>query len=887
MNGGAAEGGWPFVGRERELAEIENGRTGVVLVGQAGIGKSRLLAEAVDRVAPLASRTVRVAATESLAAVPFGAFAGVLASDLDPGAPFAALSRALRSLSGDSELDRAVLAVDDAHLLDDASAGLVLLAAQAGTRVLATIRTGEPVPDAVTRLWKDEYAQRIEVDALGEARVDELLHTALGAPLDARSRHRLFEATEGNLLFVRELVRHARHTGALVELGGVWSWSDSAPIPPSIHDLIDERLRRLSVEVRDVVEVLAVGEPLGRRAVELACTADACDAALAQGVARSDQSGQRDELRLVHPLYAQAVRTALSGERRTQIAGRVAATLLTVGTRRRDDRLRTAVLQLEAGVRGDPRSLDDAAREAGSRGDLALAQRLARAAVEAGGELESTLLLGDILYWAGEHDEVIAMLDNDLPVAATPAQVARATLLVASSLYFGFGRFDEADARLCRAIERVGGEHAPVLIGQRAQLLLFAGRALESIEVGRTVLDEPGAPIDARLRAYSGVLISDAMCGHLAAVEAELPAAMGLVLDAGPDLSIYTSGGVMIATFVTRLFSGELEQIDALVGALRDDAVKRPGDPFVGAWSLLLGRSALAQGRLTEATALLRDAASLLHHQDFRGMLPWTFATLAQALGAAGDADGAHEAVDALMAVLPPGMHHIDIDVELGRAWAASARGERSHARELAEKIGTSLMEAGQVATGALALHDALRLGVEPVVVIDGLDEAAARSEGRVVATFARHAHARAAKDVEALLEVADAFDEAGWRLHAAECAAGASGLAAEKGLRVREREAAVRAATLLAACGAAATPMLETADHRHALGNLTRREHEVALLAARGMSKREIAGMLFLSVRTIGNHINHVYAKLGIGSREELRLVLDVDGRRGPPLSQ
>ena len=66
MNGGAAERGWPFVGREAELAEIEAGQVGVVLVGQAGIGKSRLLAEAVDRVSSAASRTVRVAATESL-----------------------------------------------------------------------------------------------------------------------------------------------------------------------------------------------------------------------------------------------------------------------------------------------------------------------------------------------------------------------------------------------------------------------------------------------------------------------------------------------------------------------------------------------------------------------------------------------------------------------------------------------------------------------------------------------------------------------------------------------------------------------------------------------------------------------------------------------------
>src|SRR5439155_6302344 len=80
-----------------------------------------------------------------------------------------------------------------------------------------------------------------------------------------------------------------------------------------------------------------------------------------------------------------------------------------------------------------------------------------------------------------------------------------------------------------------------------------------------------------------------------------------------------------------------------------------------------------------------------------------------------------------------------------------------------------------------------------------------------------------------------------------------------------------------------AAERVLEVAGHRPALASLTRREQEVALLAAQGMSKREIADTLFLSVRTIGNHINHVYTKLGIGSREELRLALHVAGTEVP----
>src|SRR5206468_6264483 len=274
------------------------------------------------------------------------------------------------------------------------------------------------------------------------------------------------------------------------------------------------------------------------------------------------------------------------------------------------------------------------------------------------------------------------------------------------------------------------------------------------------------------------------------------------------------------------------------------DAVKRPGDPFVGAWSLLLGRSALAQGRIAEAVTRLRNAASLLDHRDFRGMLPWTLGTLAQALGAAGDAVGAAGAVDELLATRPPGMHHIDIDIELGRAWAVAARGVRSHAREIAEKIGRSLLDDGRVALGALALHDALRLGTEPAIVVDGLDHAAAVCEGPVVAAFALHARARRNRDLDGLLDAADAFEAAGWLLHAGECAAGASSVAAAQGLRAREQEAARRAATILAVCGPAVTPMLDALGGRRALGTLTVREQEVALPAASGMAKRGIAAI-------------------------------------------
>ena len=53
--------------------------------------------------------------------------------------------------------------------------------------------------------------------------------------------------------------------------------------------------------------------------------------------------------------------------------------------------------------------------------------------------------------------------------------------------------------------------------------------------------------------------------------------------------------------------------------------------------------------------------------------------------------------------------------------------------------------------------------------------------------------------------------------------------------------------------------------------GQLTFRESEIADLAARGMSNRQIAEHLFISKRTVDAHLDHIYAKLGISSRVEL----------------
>jgi DNA-binding NarL/FixJ family response regulator len=81
------------------------------------------------------------------------------------------------------------------------------------------------------------------------------------------------------------------------------------------------------------------------------------------------------------------------------------------------------------------------------------------------------------------------------------------------------------------------------------------------------------------------------------------------------------------------------------------------------------------------------------------------------------------------------------------------------------------------------------------------------------------------------------------------------------------------RGAELAARCEGALTPGLQTVPDE--LAPLSDRELEIATLAASGLSSAEIANRLVLSTRTVDNHLQHVYQKLGVSSRAELRAAI------------
>jgi predicted ATPase len=213
---------WPLVGRVEELAFVTRALDGggVIVTGAAGVGKSRLAREAAER---SGLSVFWVVATTAARTIPFGAFSALLPVDL-VGASASRVELLIRLSDQLAEqAAQSIVFVDDAHLLDDLSAALLhRMVLDRRVTVVITVRSGEPVPDSVTSLWKEGVLDRLELHPLSELEVSSLVEAALGAPVEHFTRSQLWSTSAGNALFLRELLLHAFDQGAFTETDGVW-----------------------------------------------------------------------------------------------------------------------------------------------------------------------------------------------------------------------------------------------------------------------------------------------------------------------------------------------------------------------------------------------------------------------------------------------------------------------------------------------------------------------------------------------------------------------------------------------------------------------------------------------------------------------------------------
>ncbi|MET8472476.1 AAA family ATPase [Streptomyces sp. NPDC006422] len=887
-----------FVGRNEELAELsaawdaacEQGPAVALVAGEAGIGKSRLLAEFTRSLGPEVRVVGGVCAELGRDALPYAPLLTVLRSLLrvegvTPG-PYRRLARWFPEL-GDSDDDAEggrhrlyeealtliervsadrplVVTVEDLHWADAATCELLGFLARNLTRTgVLLVLTHRPTEAGglLSELARRPGTARLRLAPLGERDVGRQLAGILGTDPDPATVGRVHERSDGNPLFVEALARAGDDT------------------PDDARDLLLDGLRSLRSPARELLRIASVaGERVAHALLAEVAEQDetALDDLLRELVDRSLLVTADDGYAFRHALIRDAVYEDLLPGERARLHARYARAL-------RDG--------------GSPAELAAHARAAGDRAlALPAAWQAADRARRAYAYAEQARLLG----------MVVDLWDPDVPLGVDRIHVL--TLAAEACMLSGdyAHGIEYADAGLAAMDERSDPERAALLLEHRGRLrhrLDTSGaddweRALELLPAGSTqrgrllgvlamgLLPEAdlarasfeealaiGRATGDAMVTVRGLLGVGSMAGDLGmlaearalaerldsndlfltvpmyeatlhtragdhdrAVEAahegmRLARRYGMSRSRGAELARYVGRGLILA--------GRWDEASTVLEeSLRADA---PPQSRLGL-RILAGQLALLRGDLTAAAG----AAEAVEHAAAGSLF-----ARHQLLCLLAAAQGAHERADTFLdrALADPALTRIHTsDARPVLVAGALAQRDRLSPRadsELRERVEARLdrLAATDAALGVdEALDRAWQIMLRALIEDDGWEHA--------VASWRR---------------LRQPYELALSLFHGARAALAAGDRSSAKD---RLGEAARLADDLRAA--PLARQIVRLLRPRPAQDGLTEREHEVLRLITEGLSNRRIAARLHISPSTAGVHVSHILTKLGAATRTE-----------------
>ncbi|CAM5326548.1 AAA family ATPase [Streptomyces griseomycini] len=918
------------IGREELVSDAREqlARGGSVLLhGPAGIGKSTVLRALAAENSGAPRTVLRCSATESESHLPFLALADLFGLVLDrvsprlPAAQRTALESALTG-RGESTLQRDGLALrlavlstlralaaegpvlvvaDDLQWLDSASAELLGFAAR---------RLGDTPVQLVcaVRTEGQEYDRHLRAcppDTLA-VRLGPFSRTQVSALLDHRGYTGLSRSTVrdihrtsgGNPLFALELGRALAESPARPRPG------EPLPVPTSLRALVLSRLEMLSDEARRTLLVASAG---ARPTLALlhAAGRDDAEAETAQAAALGLLATDPEEpaLRFAHPLISAALYAEAPAHERRAVHTALSTAASDPIERARHLALATTGTDPEVAAR-----LAEAAALARDRGAPSVAASLGLLAARhtpadsVPGPDERRLRAAEDAITAGEADLARDIAREVLTRATVPTERVRAWMVVIEAAGQALGEVDAVfpqvladagdDPRLLALVHYQLAWREVVVDGDFAEARQEAAHAAD--------LAARGADRRTELMALAFQASTETLMGH-----PDAPATIRRALQEpqDPDVACHHNGAAM-ARFRWLLMSDRLPEARTAVTALLREARRRGMVESEVHFLRMLADTELRSGHCGRALDLTRESLRLARDSGIGESASAMLASFAEASG--GD-------VDRALALAREAADHAEVDGDqlylslalaaLGYAQlvagdAAAAVRSLRRVRELEHAMGISdpargrwhgdLAEAlvcvGEVGEAQELINvtrvHALRLDRASVLAV--LD----RAEALVRAARGEHQAAQA--------QLASAQDRLGKLGHGLEEARAAFALAR---LRARGPGPAAydEAARLFRRCRA--LPWLRRVDETAAAGparaetapaatpaaldGLAAMERQVAALVMEGATNREIAGRLFISVKTVEATLTRVYRKLGIRSRVDI--VRLAAGRRTP----
>lgn len=923
----------PMIGRSEELAalraliaQVRAGRGQLAFIeGEAGIGKSRLVAEAMREAAGFGALVLFGKADELHGSRPFGVIADALdcsTRSADPtrtaigamlagreasGLPEPGPSRQFQVVDAMTELVEqaavrgpVLLVLDDLQWADHATLLTVrAIGARLRTMAVGVIGLYRPAPksamlDGIVDAAVRDAGLHVVVGPLAADDVAELVRRHVDAEPGARLLQ-LVAGAAGNPLFVSEMVSALLEEGSISLADGVADVRDvSLPAPlrltilrrmTGLGEVTLETLRAAATlgATFDIADLVAV---TGRTALELSSILSGpLDAHM------FEEAG--DKLRFRHDLIREAIYQDLPRGLRRELHSQAARALARVGRAPVD----VAQQYLLGASPGDQEAIDwlcRAATEAASRAPATAIDFLQRAIGLARQDDPQRhglrVQLADLLAYSGRPAEAESLAQSLLAGRQDPSADGALLNTLAQALFVQ-GRWAEIPD-----VARLAAARRTVDTAMKARLL--ADSALARIWTGDLDAAESEAQEALRLaeEADDGVAVWNAL-GNLSGVadkrgrfhESVELARRGLEVarDTPPDGRRRNPYIALAMALVTA------DRLHEAISVLHEG--RQRGEELGALWDLPLYHAMVALplhslGEWDEAVAEAEAALACADELGAGGGRVGALGTLASIAIRRNQLDEAARLIDAATAIIE----------EHGPQWGAppvaaliEARGDVDEAARRVTAAWESAVRRG-VAEGLVGLGpDVVRLALATgsrgyaEQVTDVLETLAAQVQVPVADAGALLSRGRLSGDPDVLLAAVGAYRKghrAPARAHAAEVAAAAlvrAGREAEARPLVEETLATFEALDAQRDLGRVRSTLRDLglrrgsrAAHRTVRAGwaaLTETERQIVDLVAQGLTNPEVGRRLFISPRTVQSHLGHVFVKVGVSSRVEL----------------
>ena len=890
-----------FVGRVSEVAAIgacvEAVRAGpgrvVWVEGDPGSGKTALVNHVVAEL-PAAFAVLRAAADESTVDQPFAVLEqfGIEGGD-SPQAAGLDLVALLTEAGGGGPV---AVVVEDLHWADrESRQALMAVARRAGEERVLLLVTSRPgaMSGGWERLLLDPSGSlRVVLGALSRDDVGEMARVA-GLALPSRAVGRLHEHSGGLALYVRTLLAELS-ASQLAAPGG------ELPVPRSLTSMILARLAELPPDARELAAALSVvGEavplPVAGRIARVGHPAQALEALLGTGFVTWWPGEASTPAGFAHPLYRAALYADLAPTRRRELH-RAAAESLDAASA-----LRHRVAAAD-GIDDDlARDLDESAAGRASKGarNLAATYLLWASSLGSGSELNERRMLRAVrlLLEDGQTARAAELRGQVEGCGEGPLRS-----LVLGQLAWEEGASVPAESWLIEASKPAGrpgsgGEVAAAALGHLGTLYHTQGRGKEAIDAATRLLALSNLPGELERSGWialaAGKSADQGAAAALDLLASRLPQPAQSVPAADADLLILRG----VLGFYAGRTTAAIADLRAAIRLARHGAAAGQ----LPRAHVQLSQLLLSSGEWDEALVHARAALSLVSAERRVWLDPQVHATLARLFGGRGEWQRAGEHLAAADAAAgEAGTIEAVVTTRIAQAAVARARNDPEQVvKALAPLVeNTRLIPMGT----SLAWWPSL-IGA----MIDGGELARAAGQIELLGTAAQqrglNMEARMA-GVRAHLEAASGCpDQACSSYDRAIALLGADDplldraelhhrfgqlLAARGGKRRQAVDQLRLAHDLFARAGAepflhrveadlAAQKITAARPGSRSPLELTDRERDVAVLVAKGMTNREVAAELYVSPKAVDYHLGHIFGKLGITSRRDLRrLVLN-----------